>query len=158
MLAALASKTQITKMVGENIQLYIPTISETYIYRGLGLGCMAFFMFVVVAVNLSKVVRFYIKYYLYNSMYLVLGVVCIPFMLMSPGDPDNVRWVTESFWDILSRNSWTRLWKRPHKHDKAAAITANTLQSACIMLKVFRGASMQHTTNITLSTQRQEHK
>lgn len=94
MLAAIASKTQITKMVGENIQLYIPTISETYIYRGLGLGCMAFFMFVVVAVNLSKVVRFYIKYYLYNSMYLVLGVVCIPFMLMSPGDPDNVSWAS----------------------------------------------------------------
>lgn len=79
-------------MAGESIQPFITTtIKDSYGYRGVGLACMAIFMSLLLAANISRAVRFYMKYYLYNSMYILIGTVCIPFMLMSPGDPDNVR-------------------------------------------------------------------
>ncbi|XP_072014476.1 1-acyl-sn-glycerol-3-phosphate acyltransferase alpha-like [Amphiura filiformis] len=82
-------------MVGENIQIALAhLVAADSHYKGLGLVCMAVFMALLLAANVSKAVRFYIKYFAYNGMYLVLGVVCIPFMLMSPGDPDNMRWAS----------------------------------------------------------------
>ncbi|XP_022084296.1 1-acyl-sn-glycerol-3-phosphate acyltransferase alpha-like [Acanthaster planci] len=40
----------------------------------------------------SRTVRFRTKYYLYNLCYPAIGLVSIPFMLLKPGDVDNVRW------------------------------------------------------------------
>ncbi|XP_038045970.1 1-acyl-sn-glycerol-3-phosphate acyltransferase alpha-like [Patiria miniata] len=40
----------------------------------------------------SRTVRFQTKYYLYNCCYPAIGCVAIPFMLLKPGDVDNIRW------------------------------------------------------------------
>ncbi|XP_002736916.1 1-acyl-sn-glycerol-3-phosphate acyltransferase alpha-like [Saccoglossus kowalevskii] len=39
-----------------------------------------------------RTLRFYVKYFLYNSCYMVIGCLSIPFCLLKPGDVDNGRW------------------------------------------------------------------
>ncbi|XP_033643334.1 1-acyl-sn-glycerol-3-phosphate acyltransferase alpha-like [Asterias rubens] len=40
----------------------------------------------------SRTLRFWTKYYLYNLCYPAIGFISIPFILLKPGDADNVKW------------------------------------------------------------------
>ncbi|XP_070531595.1 1-acyl-sn-glycerol-3-phosphate acyltransferase alpha-like [Ptychodera flava] len=43
-------------------------------------------------VFLNKTWRFYMKYFLYNWCYMIMGVLVVPFTLIKPGDINNTRW------------------------------------------------------------------